>query len=372
MRLFFSLLALVCLNSQLHARYNSQKLRAIVDSVFTQNPDMLGVSVHIESPELHISWSYACGSNGKPDPKRLNPDQPVLIASTTKTYIAATIIRLIEQGKLELQQPIRSLISIPSANVLNNAGYDLNAITVRHLLSHTSGIRDYVDEGYFTFIDQHKNHQWLREEQVARAAQLGAPLGKQGTLFHYADVNYVLLSEIIEHSTHKPFYTAVRELLCFKKNGLQATWFVQLEQQPEQVLPIAHQYVGRFAWNVPDLNPSWDLYGSGGIASNVSDMARFYQLLFNGKIIKNKGILKLMYTDVPPDLTTNYCLGIRKIKVHNVPGYNHGGGLGTDVTYFPERNTSIAIASIEADKRSIALLIRDLLLAQLMRDNDKT
>ncbi|WP_322645576.1 hypothetical protein [Chryseobacterium sp. YIM B08800] len=97
-------------------------------------------------------------------------------------------------------------------------------------------------------------------------------------------------------------------------------------------------------------------------------MARFYQLLFSRKIIKNKDILKLMYTDVPPDFTTNYCLGIRKIKIEDIMGYNHGGGLGTDATYFPELNATISIASVEADKRNVALQIRDLLIERLRKE----
>ncbi len=51
---------------------------------------------------------------------------------------------------------------------LTKAGYNLDSITIRHLLSHTSGIRDYVDEGCFTFINESKQHQWTRAEQVER------------------------------------------------------------------------------------------------------------------------------------------------------------------------------------------------------------
>jgi D-alanyl-D-alanine carboxypeptidase len=74
-----------------------------------------------------------------------------------------------------------------------------------------------------------------------------------------------------------------------------------------------------------------------------------------------------MYADVLPNLEINYCLGIRKIKIGGIIGYNHGGGLGTDVTYFPGLNATIAIASVDADKRDKALLIRDLLFAKLSK-----
>lgn len=371
MRSLLSFILLFSINSGLFAQTYTEKFTHIVDSVYSQHPEMLGVLVYIQSPDKNIQWGYTKGFDGKNSSKNLELSQPMLIASTTKTYMAATVLKLVEKQKLTIDEPIKNLISESSRVQLTQAGYNLDSINVRHLLSHTSGIRDYVDDAYFEFVGKNKQHQWTRKEQIERAAKLGAPLDKPGNIFKYADVNYVLLSEVIEHFTNKPFYTSVRELMEFKKNRLNSTWFIQLEKEPKKHSAMVNQHVSRFSWNIKDLNPSWDLYGGGGIASNVEDMAHFYQSLFNYKIIKDKKVLQLMFTDVPPDLEINYCLGIRKIKVKNFSGYNHGGGLGTDVTYLPELNTSIAIAAVEADKRNIALQIRDLLIAQLANEKNK-
>lgn len=337
-----------------------------VDSVYSMHPEMIGVLIHVEFPDKAISWSYAVGYDGKNSKEELNPNQPVLIASITKTYIAVTILRLVEMRKVDLLLPIKDLLTPGSQNLLSKAGYDLDSVTILNLLSHTSGIRDYVDEDYFRFIDENKQFTWTREAQIARSSLLGGPLGKPGEIFRYADVNYVLLTEIIEHFTGQSFYTSVRALLGYKQNGLISTWFINLEEKPAESAPLVNQYWSTFSWNIPDLNPSWDLYGGGGIASTILEMASFYQKLFNGKIIRNMDVLQLMYKDVLPDLTTNYCLGVRKIKVDNVVGYNHGGGLGTDVTYFPKLNTTISLAVIDADKRSILLSLRDEILRYLL------
>lgn len=58
-----------------------------------------------------------------------------------------------------------------------------------------------------------------------------------------------------------------------------------------------------------------------------------------------------------PNLEINYCLGIRKIKYSGILGYNHGGGLGTDLIYIPALNASIAVASSEATHRPKAVEI---------------
>ncbi len=334
-----------------------QRFQQVVDSAFASNPDAIGFMLHVEAPDKNISWSYAVGFDGKKSSQALQVSQPVLIASNTKPYVAAAILRLVENKQLEITQTIDNLLSEKSRNVLRNAGYELNQITVKQLLSHTSGMRDYVDEGYFQFITEHKTYQWTRYEQITRAASLGKPLAKPGELFRYADINYILLTEIIENTTHQPFYEAMRSLLKFKKQGMKSTWFIQLEKMPKKIPHMAHQHWNHFSWEIDSLNPSWDLYGGGGMASNVKEMAVFFQNLFNGKIIKDTRVLALMYQDVPPNLEINYCLGIRKIKAHGLLEYNHGGGLGTDVVYIPELNASIAISSLEADKRPVAVEI---------------
>lgn len=326
-----------------------------VDSVFAAHPEAIGFAVHVEAPDEKISWSYAVGLDGKYSSSLLRAEQPVLIASNTKPYVAATILRLIEQKKLKMNQPISGLLTESSKKELINAGYQLDRITLLHLLSHTSGIRDYVDEGYFTFITANKTHTWTRDEQIVRAASLGNPLAKAGESFHYADVNYVLLTEIIEKTTKQPFYKAMRSLLRLKKQHLNDTWFIRLEETPKKALPMAHQYWSRFSWDIDSLNPSWDLYGGGGIASNVEEMALFFQYLFNGKIVKNSDVLALMTQDVPPEGDVNYCLGIRKISLGGIEEYNHGGGLGTDVVYVPSLNASIAIVAIDASQRPVAV-----------------
>jgi len=80
------------------------------------------------------------------------------------------------------------------------------------------------------------------------------------------------------------------------------------------------------------LNPSWDLYGGGGIASTAKESALFFQYLFEGKIIQNKQILGLMSTYVLPSDQSKYCLGIYHFDL-GFNAYYHGGWWGTDVIY---------------------------------------
>ncbi|KGL63501.1 D-alanyl-D-alanine carboxypeptidase [Polaribacter sp. Hel1_85] len=325
-----------------------------MDSTYQANRDAIGIMIHVESPNKNISWTSAVGYSNKNTKEKINKDQPLLIASNTKTYVSATILKLVENGHIELDQPIKRLLHKKTKKLLNKNGYDLNKITIKHLLSHTSGITDYVNNNYFEFVDKNPNYKWTRDEQIELAMQIANPI-QAGKTFAYGDINYLLLSEIIESTTGKPFYISIRELLDFKGHHLNTTWFIDLEDKPLHSLPLAHQYADIYDWDSYNLNPSWDLYGGGGLASNTKDLALFFQLLFEGKIIKDVNILSKIYSYViPKEQSKNYCLGL-----YNFPSFfgnkafYHGGWWGTDVIYLPELNTTISVLTLLKERRGL-------------------
>ena len=335
-----------------------QKFQFILDTTYQANKEAIGFMVHVESPNKNISWTSAVGFSNKDRNEKLNKNQPLLIASNTKTYVSATVLKLVENGELELNQPIKKLVKRKTKKLLSKNGYDINKITVKHLLSHTSGITDYVDDEYFLFVNENPTYKWTRYEQIKLAMKIAKPV-EAGVTHAYGDINYLLLTEIIERKTKKPFYTAIRDVLEFKKHHLNETWFVNLENKPTKTLPLANQYSNKFNTSSVNINPSWDLYGGGGLASNTKDLALFFQLLFEGKIIKDQAVLSQIYTYViPKEECRNYCLGL-----FNIPSffgdnvYYHGGFWGTDVVYIPSIHTTIAVFTLVREKRDLNIQI---------------
>lgn len=336
------------------AQSTEAKLQKLLDSVYAANPDAVGVLIHVEAPDKNISWTGAAGHPGKATTAALDKNQPLLTASNTKPYVSAAILKLAEAKKITIGQPIKTLITEKSAKLLEAGGYDLNVITVKHLLSHTSGIFDYANEAYFDFVNAHPTHKWTRDEQIERTVTEGDPLAAPGEKFAYADVNYLLLTEIIEKCTGKPFYTAIRQLLDFKKHKLDLTWFINLEKTPAGAKALVHQYWNKYNWDSHNLDPSWDLYGGGGIAATIKDMAVFFQVLFTGRIIKDKALLQQMHTLVLQREQSNYCLGLRNLVFGGTTeAWYHGGFWGTDVMYVPEVNATIAACTLQKDSREL-------------------
>src|SRR5206468_13081783 len=106
-----------------------------------------------------------------------------------------------------------------------------------------------------------------------------------GTDFHYSDTGYVLLGEILERQTGHSLAGAYRSLLGLDRLGLLHTYLETLEPTPAQATPRAHQYLG--TTDTAGFDPSFDLYGGGGLVSTVNDLTRFYRARFGCPVCKN-------------------------------------------------------------------------------------
>lgn len=356
-----------------------EKFQTIIDSIYKANPQSIGIIAHIESPKNGISWSGSTGYSNKDTKAKLLPDEPALIASSIKTYVSSAILRLQEEGKLNIEDPIGKHLTEKTIELFQNDGYAFDKVKIKHLLSHTSGIADYVNDDYLEFINNNQKHRWTRDEQLQLAVNVGNPLGKPQEIFKYADVNFLLATEIIEQKTKKPFYTSIRELLKYDDLGLTNTWFPTLEEKPKQAKELVHQYWKEenwgerklsFDWDSYDHDISWDLYGGGGIATSMKELAQFSYNLFNGRIIQDKEILNLIKTNVT---TTNgipktYRLGVADATVKGLQSLGHGGFWGTIVFYIPKLDASLSVCVLERNgKGKIIKAVLNTLVAELTK-----
>ena len=123
-------------------------LQALIDSV-AADPTIPGALLYAESPRLGLEWSGAAGVTDVATGAALPAVAPVRIASNTKTYVAAAVLRLWESGRLGLDDPIVDYLTESQAATLRGDGYDLNSITIRLLLTHSAGLFDHGTDEYF-------------------------------------------------------------------------------------------------------------------------------------------------------------------------------------------------------------------------------
>jgi D-alanyl-D-alanine carboxypeptidase len=278
----------------------------------------------------------------------LKPNTSFRLASNTKTYTAATILRLWEDGKIKLDESIRTYVDPAYIALLEKDGYDTAHITVRHLLSHTSGMADHAQTREFLQqIETQPSAAWTRRSQLEWLVKWTDPVAAPGVKFFYSDSGYCLLGNIIEHLTGLPLATAVRRTLDFDKLGLSATWWEADEPPAPQAGPRVHLILD--GHDTYDWNPTADTYGGGGLVATPEDMARFLYALFDGKVFKRPGTLDVMLSKqgLPPD--SPYRLGIFEYDVNGLKAYGHSGFWGTAAVYVPSRHRAFALAVTQRD-----------------------
>jgi D-alanyl-D-alanine carboxypeptidase len=345
-------------------------LQAVLDSVVDAGSTP-GIMMRIDAPSMDFSWSGVAGVANRETGAPLMRTNPVRIASNTKTYVAAAILRLWEEGRLGLDDPLSMHLPAEYAEVLAGDGYDLEAITIRHLLTHTSGLYDYADRDLFVeAVLADPTHRWTPEEQIALAVKWGDPYGAPGEVYRYSDTGYVVLGLILQSVYGKPLAPSLRELLDFDGLGLGSTWMETLEDPPLGAADRAHQYMGDL--DTYDFDPSLDLYGGGGLVSTADDMAVFMRALFIGGVYRNAATADTMLTTVAsagagPDLSGSpmvpgrYRMGV---EVHDIGGlevYMHTGFWGTLAAYLPGQDIALSIAVTQQQSRALFRVFVDAL-----------
>jgi D-alanyl-D-alanine carboxypeptidase len=224
----------------------------------------------------------------------MRPDDRFRIASITKSFVATVVLQLVGEKRLSLSDPVERFLP----GLVPGGG----AITVRQLLQHTSGLYDYEqDPRLFTpYLKGNLNYTWAPKQLVALGV-MHQPLFAPGTSWSYSNTNYVLLGLIVEALTKHPLAGELTRRIL-RPLGLHATRFGADRNMGS---PAAHGYFqGR---DVTALNFSF-AWGAGSMVSTAGDVARFYQALLGGRLLRPQQ-LKQMETTVTGS-GGNYGLGL--------------------------------------------------------------
>jgi D-alanyl-D-alanine carboxypeptidase len=320
------------------------------------------MAVFVSGKSVPNPWGVAAGMADASTARLLSPDTPLRVASNTKTFVAATVLRLWEQGVIPLDAPIGPLLAPTLERLLSSRGYHTEKITVRHLLSHSAGVYDHADDPrYFKAVLADPTHHWTREEQVGLSCRYAGPTSEPGQRYTYSDTGYVLLGDIVERVTQAPLAQSVRHQLRFDERGLASTWWELVESQPAQTQARARQFLDDAAvTDVTDLSATLDLYGGGGLVMSVRDLATFHQDLFEHRVFDNPATLAEMLRRGEHEGAEEYRLGISVKRVGGRECYSHAGFWGTAVYYSPDAGVSIAgFTTHRASRPALVAVLED-------------
>jgi CubicO group peptidase (beta-lactamase class C family) len=249
-----------------------------------------------------VAKAYGLAHRGFEIPNEV--DTRFAIASGTKGLTALAVVSLIEDGLLELSTGARSLL-----------GQDLplidEGVTIEHLLSHRSGIGDYVDEEA-----EHELSEYLMPVSVHELATTEDYLAvldghprkfAPGKRFAYSNGGYVVLALIAERASAMPFHDLVRQRVC-EPAGMPGTEFLRSDELPGRTALGYLAIDGVWRTNVFHLRVRGN--GDGGIYSTVADVSPLWRALFAGQIVSTDWVSEMIRarSDVPSE-STRYGLG---------------------------------------------------------------
>lgn len=220
-------------------------------------------------PVLRTAYGYANLETGE----RATPATDYRLASVSKQFTAALILLLAEDGKLTLDDPIRRwLPSLPASD---------QAITIHHLLSHSSGLIDYEDMMPADFQGQISDAQVL--ELLSRETKTYFPAG---TSYRYSNSGYVLLGLIAEQAGGKGLAQLLKERIFSPLHMDNTLMYEHGGPEPAHRAYGYSEESGR--WVRTDQSPTSATRGDGGIYSSIDDMAKWDAALYDHRLLSDR------------------------------------------------------------------------------------
>jgi CubicO group peptidase (beta-lactamase class C family) len=291
--------------------------------------EMPGASVLI-ARDGKVLFQAGYGMADLPNQTPVTPETKFRIGSVTKQFTAAAILRLVDEGKLSLNDPL--------SNFFSGFTYG-DVITVHHLLTHTSGIRSYTDQPDFM---AHVTKPVSPEELISRIRQY-VPEFIPGSRFHYNNSAYFLAGEIVARVSGRPFAAYLRETF-FEPLGMRDTG-IYVNASPPPGMALGYAIDGGKANPAIDWDMSW-AGGAGALYSTVGDLLRWNEGLYGGKVIKEASLkLQTSPISLPEGVDgMRYGCGLIVSEYHGLPMLSHSGGLHgwlSDLLWLPEQRCTV-------------------------------
>jgi D-alanyl-D-alanine carboxypeptidase len=310
------------------------------------------------------SWVAKAGFADVARHRVVTPTTEFAAGSISKTFTAALVLRLVEEGKLSLDASVRTYL--PGLAISP-------ATTVRQLLDHTSGLDDFFSHAAIDkALLKEPRRAWTAADSLRYMAK---PVFEPGTGWRYSNTNYLVLGMVAEAVGGSPLATQLRQRF-FGPLGLGHT-FYQWVEKPRG--PVAHGY--RFAGANPrqkgiDVSDGSSVApftsvvtasgGAGSIATTASDLARWARALYGGSVLQpatlaamldDSAVTAALKSSVP------YGLGVQVVTIDGRPAVGHSGrllGFRAVMRWLPDQGIAVVVMTNQS-RTDPNVLVRDLL-----------
>ena len=343
-----------------------------LEALHARSPAPTNVLARIERGDGALVFSGAAGVARADHDERLTSTHRFHVASIAKTMTATLLLRQLECGAFGpqgLDAPLAAFDVLPPESMdrlwRDRGGSRSREITLRHLLTHTAGLRDaMVDDattldgpapgsliGRMMAPGADASRAWVPWDGARPHAQdagvvnffinsgiADAPLALPGERFHYSDTGFVLLGLLLERVTGLPLHRQMREEI-FDPLGLEDT-YLAYRDDPRGLGPGRWPEADCWAGQVPCLSAGVNLsfdWAGGGVVSSARSLISFLRALLGGRLFSKPATLASMLDwQVPPGLArprTGVGLGIFRTESSCGPLVGHSGAWGGKLFY---------------------------------------
>lgn len=327
---------------------NETRIASLLDTVLDglmERKDVHSAVLSVVSGSGEFRWTGARGAVS-PGGAPMTPTTPWFIASITKLFIASTVMRMVEEGELSLEDRVVDRLAASVTDRLHVVdGKDLtDRITVEHLLAHASGLADFIEDypakrpgagadrrNLVEILVTDGDRAWSLEDTARLVRErltphfAPQPLDDRRIRIRYSDTNYQLLIGIIEARRGAPFIQVLQDLIL-DPLGLDDTWLPGQSRSSGPEREVAALYAGdavvrlpRFLSSIADLN------------STCEDLLRFFRAAVGGRLLREPHTWDRMQArwngfSLPFDLAAlrqpswpiEYGLGVMRVRIPRV------------------------------------------------------
>jgi len=301
--------------------FNKAKTDSLLNAISINNKAMFSVSISQKGVPIYTN---AIGSSFIAADKKTPATTATRyrIGSITKMFTGVMIFQMIEEGKLKLSNSLGDFFpDLPNAS----------KITVNNLLSHTSGLHNFTnDSSYLTILSK----KVTQAEMLAKFKVLPVDF-EPGTKTAYSNTNFILLGYLIEKLDRKPYAAAVKSRVSGKLS-LKDTYYgskISIAQKE------ADSYVWKDGWKKETETDMSIPAGAGAMVSTPSDLTKFIEGLFAGKLISDSSLTEMK------TIKDGFGKALFAVPFAEKKGFGHNGGIDgfqSQVLYFPEDQLAIA------------------------------
>lgn len=305
---------------------------------------LIGLGATVVMPD-GLAWSGGSGSAHVDPGLPATGDTPFVVGSITKTFVAALVMQLAEEGVLSLDDPLSRWL--PDYRRHNDA-------TLRQLLAHTSGIYNYFEHPAYNrrvFADPEPD--WTPQEILT---EFGAPpYFEAGSGYHYSNTGFVLLGLVIEEATGNSLEEELQARL-FEPLGLEDTYFGGGTDTAPAT--SAHGYlVGRNGVRLisdgtsyrPTRSAATVAWAAGAIVASAPDLATWARALYDGdEVVAAEYVAQMTDFAANPYSGLEYGLGTRTRILNGHRMVGHTGslrGFAAAMWHFPDLDVTVVVLS---------------------------